>query len=136
MLVNVLIAGGLLVIVMGAVLLINHLKNPYIETPDGQARLEGQCGCKDSMEIAFKLENGRITQISQWANGCGCSVNCINAAADLAQNKTLEELSAINADLIQKTVGGLPKDQRHCAELAANTLKASLKNYYSRTEIL
>jgi NifU-like protein involved in Fe-S cluster formation len=95
--------------------------------PDGQARVVGVCG--DVMEIRLKFAGGLMVEGSPWTNGCAHSFNCVVAAVDLATGKTPEEILDIDSATIGAAVGCLPREHRHCAALAAETLHAAIDNY-------
>ena len=48
---------------------------------------------------------------------------------ELANGKTLGEALAIRADVIAKSLGGLPDDHVHCAGLASLSLKKAIIEY-------
>lgn len=54
---------------------------------------------------------------------------CGAAAAKLALHRTPEELADVDYVAIERTVGVLPEEDRHCATLAAGALQEALKNY-------
>ncbi len=81
------------------------------------------------MEIDLKFRGDRVSETSYWTDGCAYSLSALYAAADLAKGKTPDEIIEIDADLLQKTIGGLPRDQMHCVELAAETLQSALEEY-------
>ena len=81
------------------------------------------------MEISLKFRDERVTEAACWTNGCAYSLNCICAAAALAKGKSPDEVLEIDPELIQKSVGGLPQDQMHCATLSVETLHAALEDY-------
>jgi nitrogen fixation NifU-like protein len=85
------------------------------------------------MEIELKFMRGRVSETSYWTDGCAYSLSAVYAAADLAKGKTPDEIIEVDAELIQKTIGGLPTDHMHCAKLAAETLQSALENYMSRS---
>lgn len=124
---NLLLGVGVLVVVAVVWFAVYFWLSPHLNSPDGKARITGACG--DTMEIQLKLKENKIINSSYWTNGCVYSLNCICAAAGLAKGKTPEQALDINADIIQKSVGGLPKDNIHCAALAAETLHAAIDNY-------
>ena len=121
------IAGGVLAITVGLWFLVSYWLTPHIRTPDGKARITGRCG--DTMEIALKFNRDKVVNSASWTDGCAYSLNCVCAAAELAKGKTPDEILDIDANLIQKAIGGLPKDQMHCAELAAEILQAALEDF-------
>jgi NifU-like protein involved in Fe-S cluster formation len=128
---NLLIGIGILIGIVLLWFLITYWLNPHVEAPDGKARITGSCG--DTMEISLKFQDERVTEVAYWTSGCAYSLNCVCAAADLAQGKTPDEILEINPELIQKSVGGLPADQMHCARLSVETLYAALEDYMQNT---
>lgn len=110
---------------------IDHALNPRniggIANPDGHARLTGPCG--DSMEIWLKVRDGIITNASFVTDGCGSSIAAGSMVTELAKSKITYEALKISQEDVLDALGGLPEENQHCALLAANTLKESLKDY-------
>jgi len=124
---NLLLASAILVVIVGVWFGVHWWLNPRIENPDAKASLIGICG--DTMEIRLRFRFNRVAEASHWTNGCVYSLNCISAAADLAMGKTPEEVLDIDADTIQRSIGGLPTDNMHCATLAVATLQEAINDY-------
>jgi len=122
---------GILTAIVLLWFLLTYWLNPHVESPDGKARITGSCG--DTMEVSLKFCDKRVTEAAYWTNGCAYSLNCICAAADLAEGKTPDEILEIDPELIQNSVGGLPQDQMHCARLSVETLHAALEDYMQNT---
>ncbi len=101
-----------------------------MDSPDGHARVTGSCG--DTMEIFLKFEGGKVYEASFLTTGCGASAVCGSFAAELALGKTPEALFEITGETILDILGGLPDEERHCAVLAANTLRESCNDYMTR----
>ena len=96
-----------------------------IDSPDGYASVKGSCG--DTMEMFVKMKDKRIFECTFNTDGCGTTLACGSAATELAKNKTfLQALASVGADAILKKLGGLPKEDIHCAQLAAETLRKAL----------
>jgi NifU-like protein involved in Fe-S cluster formation len=125
------IVSLVLSITVGVWFLITYWLTPHVKRPDGKARITGHCG--DTMEIDLKFRGDRVSETSYWTDGCAYSLSAVYAAADLAKGKTPDEIIAIDAEVIQKTIGGLPTDHMHCAKLAAETLQSALENYMSHS---
>ena len=111
---------------------IGHAMNPRnigdIANPDGHARLTGPCG--DSMEIWLKVRDGIITNASFVTDGCGSSIAAGSMVTELAKGSTTAQALKISQEDVLDALGGLPPEEnQHCALLAANTLKESLKDY-------
>jgi len=77
----------------------------------------GPCG--DTVEMWLRIDGGRIRKASFMSDGCGYSVHCSSIAAKLAEG-------------LRPETGSIPDDHRHCALLAANTIREAIDNF--RTE--
>ena len=130
----ILLGCGVLSIIVVLWFLAYYLFTPHVQNPDAKAKITGTCG--DTMEIRLKFKGDRVDETSSWTDGCAHSMNSICAAADLARGKTPDEIIEIDAAMIRESVGGLPSDHLHCAQLAEETLQAALHNYmmYSKQE--
>jgi nitrogen fixation NifU-like protein len=110
---------------------VDHATNPMnvgsIPDADAYASVLGPCG--DNMEVWFKVKDDRIKQITFWTDGCGATIACGSIATELARDKTLGEALAINAEVIARSLGGLPGNHIHCAGLASLTLKKTIIEY-------
>ncbi|QTA87494.1 Iron-sulfur cluster assembly protein domain-containing protein [Desulfonema magnum] len=118
-------------VVVGIWFAVYYWLNPRLDNPDAKACITGSCG--DTMEIRLQFEKNKVVKTSHWTSGCAYSFNCVLAAADIAKGKSPEEILDIDADMIQKSVGGLPEDHIHCASLAAQTLHAAIDDYMKKT---
>ena len=107
--------------------IVYYFGNPVLETPDGIARVEGNCG--DTMEIGLKIKDGKVVGTHYWTNGCSFSKRCVETAAMLAKGKTIPEVGRINMISIMDQIGQLPDTHLHCAQLAEITLQKSIQNY-------
>jgi len=99
-----------------------------IRNPDGVAKIKGPCG--DTMQISFKVKNGRFSKIKFMTDGCASSIAAGSMATELAQGKKILEAVQINQQMILEALDGLPEESVHCALLASNTLHEALKNYF------
>jgi len=105
----------------------NPLYMGMIDNPDGYGCVTGSCG--DTMQIFLKFENDKVKEASFLTDGCGASAVCGSFAAELSRGKSPDELLAISGDAILKILGGLPKEDEHCAYLAGETLQEALNEY-------
>ena len=87
----------------------------------------GSCG--DLMQFFLKIENNKIEKANFMTDGCGASVAAGSQTTLLIEGKTLEFAENLTPEDIENALHGLPKDHKHCAELAARTLKRLIKNY-------
>ena len=110
--------------------LLDHFEHPRNsgELPDADAhvRIENPA-CGDILELAIKMDAGRIAAIRFRAKGCVPAMACASAMTELAKGKSAQEAAAINKREIVSAVGGLPAASGHAAQLAIDALRAALK---------
>jgi nitrogen fixation NifU-like protein len=110
---------------------VDHAMNPRnlgrIERADGLGRVTGPCG--DTMEIWLKVGDEVIQAASFWTDGCGTTIAAGSMITELAKGKTIPQAMRITQKDVLDELGGLPEESRHCALLAADTLRESVKNY-------
>ena len=110
---------------------IDHAMNPRnlrgMEDADGFARVTGPCG--DTMEIWLKVKNGTIAEANFLTDGCGTSIASGSMATEMAKGKAVAQAQRISQQGVLSALGGLPEESKHCALLAANTLKAAIRDY-------
>lgn len=98
-----------------------------IRNPDGFARIKGPCG--DTIQICFKVKDGRLSKIKFMTDGCASSIAAGSMATELAIGKRIEEAVKISPQMILDALDGLPEESVHCALLASNTLREAVRNY-------
>jgi nitrogen fixation NifU-like protein len=98
-----------------------------LANPDGYACLRSSCG--DSMEFFLKFEGRCVSQASFRTAGCGAGAVCGSYAAEMALHKGPEEILQITGQSILERLGGLPREEEPAATLAAETLRAALRNF-------
>ena len=110
---------------------IDHAMNPRnlgdMEDADGFAKVTGSCG--DSIEIWLRVNNGTIADATFMTDGCGTSIASGSMVTELVKGRTTPEARRISRQDILNALGGLPEESEHCALLAANTLKAAIRDY-------
>jgi nitrogen fixation NifU-like protein len=110
---------------------IDHSMNPRnvgdMEGADGFAKVTGSCG--DTMEIWLRVNNGTITGATFMTDGCGTSIASGSMVTELAKRRTIPEAQRISQQDVLNALDGLPEESEHCALLAANTLKAAIRDY-------
>lgn len=108
----------------------NPLYRGSLDNSDAKARIKGTCG--DTMEIFLKFKHGRVKEASFLTDGCASSTVCGSIAAEIAIGKNPDQLSGITGETILKILDRFPKEDEHCAFLAAETLQEALNNYMIR----
>jgi nitrogen fixation NifU-like protein len=105
-------------------------RQEYLENPDGYGKKTRECG--DTVEIFLIIRNGKIQNASFQTEGCLYSVACANATVHMAEGRTLEEAFAIAPEDVVGLLETLPDNERHCADLAVEALRAALLNAQSK----
>lgn len=103
-----------------------------VDDANGFARITGPCG--DTMSIWLKIRGDRIIDAGFTTDGCTTSLASASMATVIAKDSGIEEARKISQQDILDALGGLPDESRHCALLAANTLKAAIQDYVNQTE--
>lgn len=98
-----------------------------MENANGFATVTGPCG--DTMEIWLKVKNDRILEATFMTDGCGTTIAAGSMATELAKGINVIQAQRISQQDVLEALGRLPEENRHCALLAANTLKAAVKDY-------
>ena len=110
---------------------IDHSMNPRnvgdMEDADSFARVTGPCG--DTMEIWLKVKNSTIVDATFMTDGCGTSIASGSMVTEMAKGKSIGELRKISQQDVLSALGGLPEESKHCALLAANTLREAIRDY-------
>lgn len=100
--------------------------------PDGYANPTGTCG--DSIEIYLRVRNDVVTDARFLTEGCLHTVACGSAITSLIKGREVRQALQVGADEVEEELGGLDKPHRHCAVLAAVTLKAAIRDYYKKKQ--
>ena len=112
----------------------DHVTNPRnmgdIEDANGFARMTGQCG--DTMQIRLKINSGVVIDAAFMTDGCSNAIASCSMIIELAKGRSIAESKNIEQQDILDALGGLPEEGKHCAILAANTLKAAIEDYLRR----
>ena len=89
--------------------------------------ITGPCG--DTMAIWLKVEDDKICEASFTTDGCMTSLAAGSMVTELVKGKTLADAQQISQEDVLTVLDGLPKESKHCALLAANTLKEAVRDY-------
>lgn len=85
--------------------------------------------CGDLMTIYIKVKDNKIVDIKFKTFGCAAAIATSSMITELARGKTLEEAEKITRDDVANELQGLPPIKMHCSNLAADALKAAIKDY-------
>ena len=109
---------------------LNPIYRGSVDNPDGHARLTGKCG--ETIEMSLKFDADHVGQAAFETNGCAAITVCGSFAAEMAIGKSPDEILEITGETIMETVGSFPKEEAHCAFLAAETLQGALDDYMKK----
>jgi len=98
-----------------------------IENSQGYAKVGANCG--DTIEMFLRIKDDKILEARFLTEGCGPTLAAGSMATELASGKSILEAFRINQKMILDHLEGMPKESEHCAQLAADTLKAALRDY-------
>ncbi len=114
---------------------IDHFLNPRNvgEIPDADGVGEvGNSRCGDIMKMYLKISGGTIIDAKFKTFGCAAAIATSSVATELIKGKTIEEaLKITNKDVIDY-LGELPPVKIHCSLLAEQSIKAAIKDYYTK----
>jgi NifU-like protein involved in Fe-S cluster formation len=99
---------------------------PENETSVSQS-YKGPCG--DTIRFFLKIKDNIIKDAKFFTTGCGASIAAASQTTMMIQGKSLEYAENLKPNEVDKTLGGLPDDHKHCAELAIRTLRNAIKKY-------
>ena len=113
----------------------DHFMNPrnvgVLEDADGVGRA-GNPVCGDLMEMSVKIHDDVITDIKFRTFGCGAAIASSSMATELIKGKTIDQALEVSNRAIAEALEGLPPVKMHCSVLAAEALRATLADYYTR----
>ncbi|MFC1982404.1 iron-sulfur cluster assembly scaffold protein [Chloroflexota bacterium] len=110
---------------------IDHAMNPRnvgnTEAADGYAGVTGPCG--DIMDIWLKVKDDTIIKATFMTDGCGTTIAAGSMVTELAKDNSISQALRTSQEDVLSALEGLPEESKHCALLAANTLRAAAKDY-------
>ena len=87
----------------------------------------GPCG--DTMKFYLVIKKGIIVKANFITDGCRTSKATASQTTLLIEGKSLEYAENLEPNDIDKALGGLPDDHKHCTELAIITLRNAINKY-------
>jgi nitrogen fixation NifU-like protein len=101
-----------------------------LPSPDGYAHAKGTCG--DSLEMFVYISEDKINTATFLAHGCRYTHACASAMTSLILGRGLNEAFELEEDHIEDVLNGLPREHRHCANLAVRTFRQAITAYHAR----
>lgn len=105
----------------------NPRNHGTIEDPDGTG-MGGSSDCDDWLLLTIRVDAGKIADIRFQCRGCSAAIATSSATTVLAKGRTIEEAEVLSADEIERAVGGLSEEKRHCSLLGAEALKDAIND--------
>lgn len=93
---------------------------------DGYGKNTGECG--DTVEMALALKGDVVFHVSFEIDGCGNTLASAAVVARLVEGKTIHEAWGVTPEDVIDSLGSLPPESEHCAELAVGALYLALTN--------
>jgi len=90
--------------------------------------------CGDLMTVYIKVKDNRLEDVKFKTFGCGAAIATSSMITELAKGKTIEEALKITRGDVADSLGGLPPIKMHCSNLAADALRAAIKDYLEKKE--
>jgi nitrogen fixation protein NifU and related proteins len=109
---------------------LDHFRNPRHagELPDADARVEvSNPVCGDILQLAARLENGKVAEARFLCRGCTTSIACASLLTEMIRGRAVEDLRSITPEHLSQALRGLPPATFHGAQLAADALSALLE---------
>lgn len=108
--------------------LVDHFLNPrnagLMREPDGLG--EGEyADCGDLARFFVRVADGSAREVRFQTYGCGPTIAAASAASELVTGWTLDALLRLDAEEVERAVGGLPDDRKHAADVVAGALRAA-----------
>lgn len=89
--------------------------------------------CGDILQLAVRVENGRIAEARFLCRGCATSIACASLLTEQLRGRTPAEARALSAESISDALGGLPPATFHGAELAADAAQALVRKISAKS---
>ncbi|MBI3637540.1 MAG: iron-sulfur cluster assembly scaffold protein [Candidatus Rokubacteria bacterium] len=118
--------------------LVEHFLNPrnagLMREPDGTGEKEYE-GCGDLTRFFLRIGSGRVVEARFQTYGCGPTIAAASVTSELVAGRTVDELLRLEAEEIERALGGLPEDRKHAADVAAGAVRAAALDVLKRTHI-
>ncbi len=111
--------------------LLDHFQNPR-----NAGELDPPCltvevtnpACGDSLHLTARLVDGRVAEARYKIRGCTASIAAGSALAEWLPGRTLAEVRALTAAVIEEALDGLPAESKHAAALCVDAARALVRS--------
>lgn len=112
-----------------------HLANPVGAGAMDGADAVGESGstsCGDLVRVFLRLGGGRVREARFQAFGCGAATAAASAACARLTGAPVGDALRLDAETLERDLGGLGAARRHGAEIVEDAVARALENWYSR----
>jgi NifU-like protein involved in Fe-S cluster formation len=88
--------------------------------------LAGEPGDGPFVQIWLKTNGDQIVRATYDTNGCPSSIGCSSALCELAIGREMKKMKLLEANELEKFLGGLPEGKGYYAELAIKALRHAM----------
>jgi nitrogen fixation protein NifU and related proteins len=109
---------------------LEHFRNPHNagELADANAVVEvTNPVCGDILRLSARVEGDRVVGARFKTQGCVAAIAASSVLTDLLTGKSSDQARAITAELISRSLGGLPPASFHSAQLCVDAVAALLR---------
>jgi nitrogen fixation NifU-like protein len=114
---------------------VEHFLHPrnagLMRDPDGVGEDQFE-GCGDLARIYLRVRDGRATEVRFQTYGCGPTIAASSAGSELVTGRDVHTLASIDPAEIERSLGGLPDDRKHAADVVAGALRAAALDHLRR----
>ena len=115
----------------------DFFKNPKnmgeIKNPSGIGTV-GNPVCGDVMQITIKVKDDKIIDVKFKTMGCIAAIATSSMVTEMVKGKSIKQALEVTNTDVAKKLGGLPPTKMHCSNLAADAVRAAIKDYLSKKE--
>lgn len=120
---------------------LDHYENPRNvgsfpkDMPNIGRGMVGAPACGDVMRLQIRVEDGIIKDAKFKTYGCGSAIASSSLVTEWVKGKSLEEAGTIKNNQIAQELA-LPPVKIHCSILAEDAIKAAIKDYKEKNNVL
>ncbi|HET9197849.1 MAG TPA: tRNA 2-thiouridine(34) synthase MnmA [Solirubrobacterales bacterium] len=108
----------------------HYLSDESRRGPAAEGAFTGAAGgaaCGDLSRVSFTVADGRISNVSFDAEGCGATKAATAAVAEAIDGAPVLDAALLDVDTVDAAIGGLTPAKRHAAQLATDALHRALQ---------
>jgi nitrogen fixation NifU-like protein len=113
-------------------IVLEHFRNPHNagELAGAKAVVEvTNPVCGDILRLSASIEKDFILEVRFKAQGCVAAIAAGSVLTDVLAGKSKEQAREISAELISRSLGGLPTASFHAAQLCVDAVAALLREF-------